>query len=424
MTSLSQDDFSGNSAHSRILGPPLPSSCPASALETLVGWLLAIFVFALPTTDMRIHGVSITLPVGTLILVLGVLSVIKRQTIVMPTFGSWCLLAFVIWSTGSLVWAEYPASTTYKLLKYWEYLPMAWLITQYAWDRRIRMRLFDAYVAGCWFGVLGTFFNYLTGREFYIAGADAVELEKRYSFGTDVNYLALALVIGVIIAWYRIYSDSRRWKQILFLLYIPAAFVGIALTGSRGALLALLGAIVAFAICTDSRKRIAIIIGAAALLMLTLVLPSSFTWRLSTTSDEISHGTLDGRRDLWAQGIVLFGQRPLEGLGVGATEGALAYPAHNTPLEIMIEGGVVSLALFYGGLAYGMYRVWRVAGQEGTALVVICAAWLVGTFAITWDTNLNTWFIFAMLLSASSARRAGRISSRMDQVPNVAALAQ
>ena len=168
---------------------------------------------------------------------------------------------------------------------------MTWVITQYAWDHRIRMRLFDAYLAGCWLGVLGTFFNYATGREFYIPGADAIELEKRYSFGTDVNYLALALVIGAIIAWYRIYSDRTRWKQLLFLLYIPAAFLAIGLTGSRGALLALLGAIVTFAIFTDMRKRIAILVGTAALLMPISILPPSFTWRLSTTSDSISHGT-------------------------------------------------------------------------------------------------------------------------------------
>jgi O-antigen ligase len=208
------------------------------------------------------------------------------------------------------------------------------------------------------------------------------------------------------------------------MLYIPAAFLATALTGSRGALVALLGAILTFAICTDLRKRVAISIGAAAFLLLISVLPRSITWRLSTTSEEISHGTLDGRRDLWDRGILIFQEHPLQGLGVGATFGALDYPAHNTPLELLIEGGVVSLGLFYGGLAHSMYRVWRVAGQEGTALIAICAAWFVGTLSISWDANLNTWFIFAMLLSVGSTCRRGRVANRIGHRLKVAIVAQ
>jgi O-antigen ligase len=422
MTSLSNDISCGRFSRSPLLRPRLGSSSSSSVLEPVVTVLLSIFVFALPT-DLRLYGdMSVTLPVGSLCIMLGVLGVMKRQTIVKLAFGSWCLLAFVIWSTSSLAWAEYPNSTMIKLTKYWEYLPMTWVITQYAWDRRIRIRLFDAFLVGCWCGVLGTFFNYSTGREFYIPGAN--ELERRYSFGTDVNYLALALVIGVIIAWYRIYSDRTRWKQFLFLLYIPAAIMAIALTGSRGALLALLAATITFAICTNARKRLTILSGVAAFLMLTLILPSSFTWRLSTTSDEISHGTLDGRRDLWDRGIFLAGENPLHGLGVGATEGALAYPAHNTPLEILIEGGAIGLGFFYGGIVLCILSVRRVGDQEGTALLVICAAWLVGTFSISWDAHPITWFMFAMLLSAGSARRPGRVSGGNDHVMNGSAVAQ
>ena len=424
MVSLSEHAFPTSSSQSWLAHPPLEPSRASAFPQTLVAGLLSIFVFALPTDLHPLGGISVTLPVGSLCIVLGVLGIMKSRTTVVPTFGVWCLLAFVVWSTFSLAWAEYPDTTMQKLIKYWEYLPMTWVITQYVWDRRIRIRLFDAYLAGCWLGVLGTLFNYAIGNEFYIPGADAIEQEKRYSFSTDVNYLALALVIGVIIALYRIYSDRTWWKQILFLLYIPAAFLAIALTGSRGALLALVGAIVTFAIVTDMRKRIAIIVGTIALLTLISVLPPSVTWRLSTTSNEISHGDLDGRAGLWQHGMILVEEHPLVGVGVGGTFGALDYAAHNTPLELLIEGGVVSLVLFYVGVSYSVYCVWKIAGQEGTALVVICAAWLVGTLSISWDANPNTWFIFAMLLSAGRAQRAVRVSSGVRRAHNVVRSAQ
>ena len=235
-----------------------------------------------------------------------------------------------------------------------------------------------------------------------------------------------ALVIGVIIAWYRFSSDRTRWRQLYFLLYILAAFVAIGLTGSRGGLLALLGAVLTFTICADLRRRMAMLAGATALLILTAALPSSVTWRLSTTTDEISHGTLDGRKALWEQGVSLFEEHPLNGLGVGGVEGAWANSpfnaVHNTPLEILVEVGVVGFGLYYGGLAHSIDRVRRVAGQEGTALVAVCAAWFVGTFSISWDVYVITWFIFAMLLSACSAQRARRVSNKPDRVLNVGAL--
>lgn len=290
---------------------------------------------------------------------------------------------------------------------------MAWVMTQYAWDRRVRIRLFDAYVAGCWYGVLGTFFNYATGRVFYIEGVE--EQWDRYSFGVDVNYLALALVMGMIIAWYRFSSDSAWWKYIFYLLYLPAAFVAIGLTGSRGGLLALLAAVVIFAICADRRTRVAMLAGAAVLMALTPVLPSSVTWRLSTTTDELNHGTLSGRRAVWEHGTVLVEEHPLIGLGVGGVVGAFASldfnAAHNTPLEILVEEGLIGFAFFYGGLVHSIYRVWRSAGKERTALVALSAAWFVGTCSISWDVNLVTWFMFSMLWAAGSASRTMRVTS-------------
>jgi hypothetical protein len=61
--------------------------------------------------------------------------------------------------------------------------------------------------------------------------------------------------------------------------------------------------------------------------------------------------------------------------------------------------------LFYGVFANGIYRVWRVAGQEQTVLLALCGAWLVGTFSLSWDVDPITWFIFAMLLSAGLPRK-------------------
>ncbi len=419
MTLQSTDTRPGSDSRSNSLRPSAPSGVPSTFLETVVTALLSIFVFALPTELHIYRDISVTLPVGFLCVALGALGVMKRQTIVGFSFGSWCLLAFVMWSTLTLAWADYPHLAMIKVIKYWEFLPMVFVITQYAWCHRVRMRLFDAYLAGCWCGVLGVFFNYASDVE--ATSREGTVLEGRYSFSADPNYLALALVIGICIAFYRAASNGPRWKQLIFSLYVPSALTAIVITGSRGALLALLGASVAFCICTTFRMRIALLSGAAVCLLLTVALPSDLTSRFATIPDELNHGTLSDRTQLWDRGKALVAEHPLQGRGVGAATGVLSIVAHNTPLELLIEGGLVSLVLFYGAFAHGMYRVWKIASQERTPFLVIIAAWLVGTSSLSWDVDTITWFIVAMLLSAGSAFESSRGMSRIGEALKVAA---
>jgi O-antigen ligase len=394
---------------------PLYSSFPPRFLDNTVMGFLWIFVFALPTDLHLSDTLSLTLPVGSLCILLGTLGVVKRRAIIAIPFGFWCLIAFVTWSTCTVVWAAYPDYIEEKLIKYWEFLPLCFVMTQFAYDRRGRMHLLNAYLTGCWLGVLGVFFHFATGHEFFTPAAN--ELTSRYSFGTDANFLALALVIGAGIAWHHIYSECKRWKRLLSLLYLPAAFLAIGLTGSRGALIALLAAVLTFALFSDLRRRIATLAGTTAILALTLALPLSFTWRLSTTTQDVRYGTLDGRTTVWNEGLILFGEHPLCGLGAGATKGALPMVAHNTPLELLIEGGLISVGLFYGGLAHSIYRITSIASQERTLLIVICSALLVGTFALSWDAQCTTWFVYTLLSSAGSVRL--RVQSATDFLGSV-----
>ncbi len=391
------------------------SSQQATFLERVVTVLLSAFVFALPTDFHPVSGLSLTLPIGSLCIALALLSIAKRNTTVRLGPGIWLLAGFVIWSTISLAWCEYPGNAMPKLIKYWEFLPMTWVITQYAWDRRTRVRLFDAYLAGCCFGIVGIIHNFMAGTIFFIPGAE--EAGVRYSFSTDPNYLALALVIGMPIALYRAASLRKRWAKIIIVSYLPAAILGVGLTGSRGAFLALLAAVLVFAAFLTFWKRVILLGVVAAFAVLAFALPSSITWRLSTTVSEISHGTLDGRTKLWDQAPRLIEEHPLGGMGAGAAEGVFDYAAHNTPLELQLEGGVIGLALFYGAFAYSLYFTLKIRSRERNLLVIISVIWLVGTLSISWDTNLVTWFILAILFSVSSIRHPAQTYT-LAAVPN------
>ena len=413
MTSRSAATFNGSLSNVKVLPPRARVLGLSDTVQTVVTALLSVFVFILPT-DLRFSGdKSAAMRVGYLCVCLGVLGVIKRRSINVPFLGSWCLLTFVIWSTCSIAWARYPAHAVHKAGTYWILLAIAAVIPQYAGDRQVRMRLFDAYIAGCWCGALGVFIRYASGMQYAVD--DSLEFEGRYSFGTDPNYLALALVIGVPLACYRAAAEGTLWKKRIFQLYVPAAFAAMVLTGSRGASIALLGAVLAFGIFTTIRLRAAMLAGAALCLLLALALPSDMMGRFASIPDELNHGTLSDRRDLWDRGTALVQEHPLIGIGAGATAGVFAIAAHNTPLELLMEGGVVSFVLFYGAFAFAICRIWKVERHERLVLLVVCVTWVVGTCSLSWEVDTVTWFILAILFSAGSVRKTERVTSGMQE---------
>lgn len=373
-------------------------------IEALVLLLLSLFVFIL-ATDLRIaDDKSIAMRLGYLCLAVGIMGVVKRHSAVVPTPGLWCLLGFLLWSSCTLAWAQYPDDAQQKIVSYWLLFAVTVMIPQYAWNPRVRARLMDAYLMGCYLGIIGIAVHVALGIDY----SSAPEMVGRYSFGTDPNYLALALVIGIPFALYRA-TQARAWSyRAMLLLYVPAALVGVFLTGSRGALLAIAAAVIVHALFMPRNARL--LLGAGVLLcLLTLwFFPQLLPDRFTTIPDEVRYGTLSGRTDLWDTGIAVVKEHPLEGMGAGAATGTLQIAAHNTPLELMMEGGVVGVALFYGAILLGIRGAWKSDRRESSAMMAAWAAWAVGGLALSWEGDTITWFLFALLFAAGTPQAARR----------------
>lgn len=396
----------------RVYTPLLSNSVPVwrlrtGALDRVIGYLLLAFAFILPS-DLRLSGDrSLAMRLGYACLLLGIAGVMKRKSIVLPRLGHWLLLGFVAWSALTLAWAHFPDAAQYQILRYSIMFAVTAIIPQYAWDDRVRARLMDAYLAGCYFGIIGTGINFATGRTYAPGGTvDLDQMQGRYSFGTDPNYLALALVIGVPLALYRSGKVKAGWQKAFTLLYVPAAMIGVVLTGSRGAMVALVALLVAYALFSNSRTRMLLLVGVGACVVFGAVFPTQISDRFATIPDQLRYGTLSDRRELWDRGTAIAEEYPLQGIGAGAAAGALDIAAHNTPLELMMEGGAVSLLLFYGAVLLGFKQAWRGGHQELVALIGAWSAWFVGGMSLSWETETVTWFLFALLFSAGAARTA------------------
>jgi O-antigen ligase len=361
-------------------------------VQTVTVWLLSALVFILPT-DLRLwNGKSIAMRLGYACILLGIAGVFKRRSAVLPGPGFWILFCFVLWSSCTLAWARYPEFAGKKILFYWALFAICAILPQYAWDPGVRSRLLNAYVAGCWLGVFGTVANFVLGRS-------STQNEVRYSFGTDPNYLALGLVIGIPLAVYGASTLPEGWRRKALIYYPPCGVIGVLVTGSRGALVALLSLALIYAVFATRRVRVMLLSGAALCAALALVLPSQISERFASIPEELQHGTLSDRRQLWEAGAAIVREHPLQGIGAGATQGEFSIAAHNTALELMMEGGAVSVALLYGALLIGLARMWRHDRRQGRFLLAASIAWFIGSLSLSWESQTVTWFLIGIVNS-------------------------
>ena len=374
------------------------SASRSGFLDTAIACALSAFAFVLPTDIRMPDGKSIAMRLGYICLALGIAGLIKRRSVVVPSVAFGLLVGFLVWTTLTMAWALHPDAALQKILAYWTLLATVVMIPQYAWHPRVRGILLDAYIAGCWLGVIGVVANYAAGVEF---SDPSGMLGGRYSFGTDPNYLALALVIGIPFAIYRVGNRTTGWHKASLMLYVPAAIIGVGLTGSRGGVFGL-GALIVISCVITARRTLLVLAGGATLCLAVMwFLPTSVAERFATIPDEIQHGSFSDRRDLWERATAIVCEHPLVGIGAGASRGKFEIAAHETPLELMMEGGVVSVLLFYGAGITGIRRAWKVDPGEGRFLTAVCAAWFAGSLSLSWEANTITWFIFALLFAAA-----------------------
>jgi O-antigen ligase len=154
------------------------------------------------------------------------------------------------------------------------------------------------------------------------------------------------------------------------------------------------------------------------------VVPES-TWnRIATTGQEITEGTMDGRKGIWIGAWRAFQERPLLGFGAGAFRTAVAatplpvgqhYPhntnPHNAFLAVLVEQGLVGFAIFGLLVAICVARLWVMPSSDRKTAAVLMLTWFVGAMSLGWQYRKPTWLLFGLLAAQASvaAAPAGRL---------------
>jgi O-antigen ligase len=373
-------------------------------------WLL---VFAMPWEDavtIAGFGTSVRL-IGMIAVGLGVLAIMERGRVRRPAAGHVILALFVLQAAASYMWSLFPEGTLTESFTYIQLFMMVWLIWELAPGTQQQTRLMQAYVLGTLVSAIDTAYQFLSHQE---------SAYQRYAGARlDANDLGLIMALSIPVSYYLLIR-SKGWMVWVYGLQLVLAGTTVLLTASRGGTLA---SLVALSIVPLTHARLTAGQRIAVLLMVSLLIsgavlfvPSTSWERLSTMPDEFAQGTFTGRTIIWKAGWEIFRGHPFLGIGANAfrpivsrvlaepirlDQSALpaAPPAHNTFLSVLVEQGVVGLALFCAMLGVLSLSLRALPAFPQKLWIVCMGVWMVGVSSLTWEMRKPTWFFFGLLMA-------------------------
>jgi len=294
---------------------------------------------------------------------------------------------FVLWNAVSIFWSHGTNRTLAHLATWMQLLGLVFILWDlYTTEASIRAGL-QAYILGAYVAIGSAIYNYFSGNAFYTH-------YQRFSAGTtNPDGFGFILVLGMPLAWYLAttpsINKSRIWTFINYA-YIPFAYWGIALSGTRTALIASIIATL-YGLTTLNRVRpwrqavlILFLILAANYALPNLASLKSFQ-RLGTTGTELTQGDLNNRTNNWREGINSFLNHPFLGVGSNMYRSVNSWDkvGHNSYLSVLVELGLIGFVLFAGILMIAFTRAWSLRGWEAWFWLTVLAVWATGASTLT-----------------------------------------
>jgi len=379
-------------------------------MKKLSFWLSLLLVFTIPWEAVIEHPVlgTITRIIGFALAVSWTLYVLFSGHVRKPEFFHIALCAFVALNAASILWSTDADRTITHILTWAQLLVMSFIFWDLYTTRTQILAALQMYVLGCYVVFGCTVINYIGGQSFY-SGRFSAE-------GTSPDDLAVILALGVSAAAYlAAFRPADRIVMPLRILnctYIVAALSGIVLSGTRTALIvAFPGILFSIALWAQS-KRSARITVAAVLIALTVVLfplvPESSMNRLGTTRTELQTGDLNGRVELWKEGLQSFKRHPLLGVGSNMFRSVNSEykVAHNSFLSVLVELGMGGFLLFVLIVGNAALHALSQPRREMWLWMCILVSWGIGASALTWEYQKATWLLLSLIVASAAAMPA------------------
>ena len=327
---------------------------------------------------------------------------------------------YLIWNAMTFFWTVDVGLTIGRVQTYFQLAGMTLIVWDLVRTRAALEAGLQAYVLGAYLTIGGTVANFLTSTN---------PSSSRYAaIGFNVNNAGLIIALGIPVAWYLTMSESSGKRanlvRVLNYAYLPAAVLAILLTASRGALIA---AFPAFFFVIWSLRRLSLVKRVlvlatliSALLVLQSVVPQASFQRLATIRTSTGLAPLGGRVDIWREGIDVFLEHPLLGVGSGAFRSAteLGQAPHNFVVSLTVELGIIGFGIFTIILAMAVYYARYQPKLISRLWLTILLVWVLGSATHNFEHNKPIWLFLGLVFvgaglsvnrdkSAAQARRPG-----------------
>ncbi len=379
-------------------------------MRKLTFWLSLLLVFTIPWETVIEHPVlgSMSRLVGLALAAFWLATVVVTGHIRRPGFFHFALCAFVALNAASILWSGNPERTTTHILTWAQLLLMSFIFWDLYTARRAVIAALQMYILGAYVVVGDTLINYIAGKSFY---------RDRFSAaGTSPDDLGVVLALGVPVAAYlAAFRPADRLTaplKVINCAYILAAFFGIALSGTRTALVAAIPGIlfvvaVVMRLRHSARIRVGLLVIGAAIVTIPRI-PDPSLHRLGTTRTEMVSGDLNGRVRLWSEGLASFERHPLLGVGSNMfrsvnTEGKVA---HNSFVSVLVELGALGFFLFAITVITAAIHIVGQPPWDRRFWLCIFIAWAIGASALTWEYRKPTWLFLNLIVASAAVFRA------------------
>ncbi len=389
-----------------------PLETQETALRRLAFFALLAFVFVMPWENaIRVAGMgTVGRVVGLVAFGVLLLAALAGEKLRAPSLPHLLMSLFILWGAISYFWSMSPSSTLERLSSWIQMLVSVFLIWVLAPRRDQVLRILQAYLLGTVVSAGATVHSYVSGQSLYYG---------RYAGANfDPNDLGLLFALSIPMSLYLAGVEWQGWRVLLYRLHLLLILSAIALTGSRGALLASLAALLFIPLASRRlparHKAAGLLIGMLAIAAAGILAPDTVWKRLSGIGVEMRHGSWSSRLMVWRGGWELFHGHPFLGVGAGSFHVGvqrtlqLPYVAHNTFLSVLVETGVVGLMLFLLILLSLVLAALPLPPLERGLPLALLLTWAVGVSALTWENRKPTWFLFGLL--AAWAAQSGLLS--------------
>ena len=318
---------------------------------------------------------------------------------------------FVLWNALSVFWSVDVDETLTRVMTWARLLGMVFILWDLYTTRAAVLAGLQAFILGAYVAICSAVANYFAGNVFQIN-------YQRISPSADTNPddFGFIVALGIPVAWYLAVSTSTvKMGGLLRLVnyaYIPAAFLAIALSGTRTALIAAVPGM-AFGLASLSRLRLSarvaifLLLTSAILILLPHVQTLQSFQRLGTTGAEIAEGDLQGRIHLWRAGLASIPEHPI--LGVGSrmfrSVNSLGKVAHNTFLSVLVEVGLIGFVLFGIIMTIAFIQAWKHPKWDKSFWLSLLLVWAIGASALTWEHRKETWLFLSLVIASAALNR-------------------